>query len=52
MLRLWILAAGLLTASAVGMAFRRRRAHNADVKLDTISSDWLAEARGRDEHTP
>ncbi len=51
MLRLWIIAAGLLTAGTVRFLVRRRRAHDAAVKLDSISSDWLAHERGRGEHT-
>lgn len=49
MLRFWILAAGALTIQAVRMIVRSRRARDA-VKLDSVSSDWLAHARGRDEH--
>lgn len=46
--RFWILAAGALTIQAVRMIVRSRRAKDA-VKLDSVSSDWLAQARGRDE---
>lgn len=52
MLPLWIIAAGLLTAGAVRFVVRRRRAHDAALKMDSISSDWLAHERGRHEHTP
>ncbi len=52
MLRLWIIAAGLITAGAFRYVVRRRRAHNTSVKMDSISSDWLAQERGRGEHTP
>jgi hypothetical protein len=46
-----ILSAILL--GGVRALLRRRHAKDAaSPKLDPVSSDWLAEARGRHEHTP
>jgi cytochrome c-type biogenesis protein CcmH/NrfF len=48
---LWLIPIGVLAVGA-GLLVRRRRRRLDDVSLttDPVSSEWLAEARGREEH--
>ena len=50
--KLWILAGGLLAAcAAAGTAIRMARARSKRVTFsDQLSSDWLSQARAREEH--
>jgi hypothetical protein len=48
-----VLILSAIVLGGVRVMLRRRRARDtAAPKLDPVSSDWLAEARGRHEHTP
>ena len=47
--KLWILAGGLLAFAAAGTALRRARAKRFTYS-DQLSSDWLSQARAREEH--
>jgi hypothetical protein len=49
-LKLWILAGGLLACAAAGTAFRLARTRAKRPSTDHLSGDWLAQARAREEH--
>ncbi len=50
-LKLWILAGGLLAFAAAGTAIRLARARTKRfTHTDQLSSDWLSQARAREEH--
>ena len=49
--KLWILAGGLLAFAAAGTAIRMARARSKRfVFTDQLRSDWLSQARAREEH--
>jgi hypothetical protein len=49
--KLWILAGGLLAFAAAGTAIRRARARTKKFRYtDQLSTDWLSQARAREEH--
>jgi len=48
--KLWILAGGLLAFAAAGTAIRRARARKRFTFTEQLSSDWLSQARAREEH--
>jgi hypothetical protein len=48
---LWWIPIGVVAAAAGLFALaRRRRADDVTPTTDPVSADWLAQARGRDEH--
>jgi hypothetical protein len=49
-LKLWILAGGLLAFAAAGTAIRITRSRSKRLTMDQLSGDWLAQARAREEH--
>ena len=46
----WIPITVLGVGAGLLMRRRRRRANDVGLTTDPVSSEWLAEARGRDEH--
>jgi hypothetical protein len=49
--KLWILAGGLLAFVAAGTAIRITRTRSKRFShTDQLSSDWLSQARAREEH--
>ena len=49
--KLWILAGGLLALAAASTAIRRARARSKRFTFtEQLSSDWLSQARAREEH--
>jgi cytochrome c-type biogenesis protein CcmH/NrfF len=46
----WIPITVLAVGAGLLMRRRRRRADDTALTTDPVSSEWLAEARGRDEH--
>ena len=52
-LRIAFLIFSALALAGVRFLIRRRRVKDAGApQLEPVSSDWLAQARGRHEHTP
>jgi hypothetical protein len=49
MLKIFMVAGGLLALAAAGVAARFRR-RSTRITTDQLSGDWLAQARGREEH--
>jgi hypothetical protein len=47
-----MMAGGLLALVMGGVAFRFLRARASRITPDQLSGDWLAQARGREEHQP
>jgi hypothetical protein len=45
-----LVAAGGLLALAFGAALRFRRGRSNGITTEQLSGDWLAQARGREEH--
>jgi hypothetical protein len=51
MINLWVLSAGILVCVAGMAALRvRRKRARSDYNTEPVSSEWLAQARGREEH--
>jgi hypothetical protein len=48
--KLWFFAGGLLAFAAAGTALRMSRVRAKRFSTDQLSSDWLAQARAREEH--
>jgi len=46
----WIPIAALVAGAGVLIRARRRRNADVSVSSEPVSSEWLAQARGRDEH--
>jgi hypothetical protein len=49
-LKLWLVAGGLLAFAAARTVIRRTRSRSKAFKTDQLSGDWLAQARAREEH--
>jgi hypothetical protein len=52
-MKLWVLAAGLSLAATAALVRRlRERRHQRGLRIGSqpVSSEWLAKARGREEH--
>jgi hypothetical protein len=47
---LFMVAGGLLALAAAGAVARLRRSRAPRITTDQLSGDWLAQARGREEH--
>lgn len=51
MIKLWLLAAGFVLCVAIIVALRSRRGRRAGgYGAEPVSSEWLAQARSREEH--
>jgi hypothetical protein len=51
MIKLWALSAGILACIAVIAALlARRRRSTGDFMAEPLSTEWLAQARSREEH--
>jgi cytochrome c-type biogenesis protein CcmH/NrfF len=46
----WIPIAVVVAGAGLLMRARKRRHEGIDVTSEPVSSEWLAQARGRDEH--
>jgi len=46
----WIPIAVLAAGAGLLLRARRRRGDDVTVTADPVSSEWLAQARGREEH--
>jgi hypothetical protein len=51
-MKLLIMAGGVLLLLLGGAAIRYLRARANRITPDQLSGDWLAQARGREEHHP
>jgi hypothetical protein len=47
---LLMVAGGVLAAVAAGLAARLRQSRSKRITTDQVSGDWLAQARGREDH--
>lgn len=51
MIKLWALTAGIVACVAGIAALRARwKRANSDYSTEPVSTEWLAQARGREEH--
>lgn len=51
MIKLWALTAGVVACVAGIAALRARwKRANSDYSTEPVSTEWLAQARGREEH--
>jgi hypothetical protein len=51
MIKLWALTAGILACVAGIAALRgRRKRTDSEFSTEPVSTEWLAQARGREEH--
>ena len=46
----WIPIAALIAGAGVFLRGRRRRSEDVPLTTEPVSSEWLAQARGRDDH--
>jgi hypothetical protein len=47
---LWLVSAGMLVAAGVFLRMRQRHRRSTAISQDAVSGEWLAQARGREEH--
>ena len=47
---LWLIPVALVALAATAFFSRARRNRDITLSNDPVSSDWLAQARGRDDH--
>jgi hypothetical protein len=49
----WLLVLGViaLATTAVGVRLKNRRRGGDGISTDPVSGEWLAEARGREDHS-
>lgn len=47
---LWLVSAGMLVAAGVFVRVRQRHRRSVGISQEAVSGEWLAQARGREEH--
>ena len=47
---LWLVTAGMLVAAGVFVRVRHKHRRSISISSEAVSGEWLAQARGRDEH--
>jgi hypothetical protein len=50
-MNMWMLALGVLALATTAWGVRLRRRRSGGITTDPVSSEWLAEARSREEHS-